>query len=115
MLSEAGRTLATRVTRKHRLAECFLSSLIGLPAQEAHDEACQWEHVISEAVERRLLELLGHPDRCPHGNPIPGLGELVAGSDHEQRPQDQRPAGPLQAPAGQEDPNRQGLSPATVT
>jgi DtxR family Mn-dependent transcriptional regulator len=41
-------------------------------------EACRWEHVISESVERRLVELLAHPDRCPHGNPIPGLDELVA-------------------------------------
>ncbi len=78
-LSETGRTLATRVMRKHRLAECLLVSVIKLPWEEVHIEACRWEHVISESVERRLFELLGHPDRCPHGNLIPGLAELLAG------------------------------------
>jgi DtxR family Mn-dependent transcriptional regulator len=77
-LTDAGRTLATRVMRKHRLAECLLVSVIQMPWEEVHVEACRWEHVISESVERRLYELLGHPDRCPHGNPIPGLAELVA-------------------------------------
>src|SRR5579862_5453011 len=76
-LTDAGRMLATRVMRKHRLAECLLVSVIQMPWEEVHIEACRWEHVISESVERRLYELLGHPDRCPHGNPIPGLDELV--------------------------------------
>jgi DtxR family transcriptional regulator, Mn-dependent transcriptional regulator len=77
-LSETGRTLATRVMRKHRLAECLLVDVIKLPWEEVHIEACRWEHVISESVELRLFELLGHPGRCPHGNLIPGLGELVS-------------------------------------
>jgi DtxR family transcriptional regulator, Mn-dependent transcriptional regulator len=76
-LSETGRTLATRVMRKHRLAECLLVDVIKLPWEEVHIEACRWEHVISESVERRLFELLSHPGRCPHGNLIPGLEELV--------------------------------------
>jgi DtxR family transcriptional regulator, Mn-dependent transcriptional regulator len=75
-LSEHGRTLATRVMRKHRLAECLLVNVIELPWEEVHIEACRWEHVISEHVERRLFELLGYPVRCPHGNVIPGLDEL---------------------------------------
>jgi DtxR family Mn-dependent transcriptional regulator len=75
-LSDTGRTLATRVMRKHRLAECLLVSVIKLPWEEVHIEACRWEHVISESVERRLLELLGYPVCCPHGNLIPGLPEL---------------------------------------
>jgi DtxR family transcriptional regulator, Mn-dependent transcriptional regulator len=78
-LSETGRVLAMRVMRKHRLAECLLVSVIDLPWEEVHIEACRWEHVISESVERRLFELLGHPERCPHGNLIPGLDELVSG------------------------------------
>jgi DtxR family transcriptional regulator, Mn-dependent transcriptional regulator len=78
-LSDLGRSLATRVMRKHRLAECLLVSVIKLPWEEVHIEACRWEHVISESVERRLFELLDHPDRCPHGNVIPGLAELVSG------------------------------------
>jgi DtxR family Mn-dependent transcriptional regulator len=76
-LTDTGRALATRVMRKHRLAECLLVSVIKLPWEEVHIEACRWEHVISESVERRLFELLDYPDRCPHGNVIPGLGELV--------------------------------------
>lgn len=79
-LSETGRTLATRVMRKHRLAECLLVAVIKLPWEEVHIEACRWEHVISESVERRLFDLLGHPDHCPHGNVIPGLGELAGGA-----------------------------------
>jgi DtxR family Mn-dependent transcriptional regulator len=75
-LSDVGRTLATRVMRKHRLAECLLVGVIELPWEEVHIEACRWEHVISESVERRLFELLGYPVRCPHGNVIPGLEEL---------------------------------------
>jgi DtxR family Mn-dependent transcriptional regulator len=75
-LTDAGRALATRVMRKHRLAECLLVSVIQMPWEEVHIEACRWEHVISESVERRLFDLLGHPDRCPHGNIIPGLDEL---------------------------------------
>ncbi len=76
VLTGTGRALATRVMRKHRLAECLLVSVIGLPWEEVHVEACRWEHVISEQVERRLVELLGYPVRCPHGNVIPGLAEL---------------------------------------
>jgi len=75
-LSDEGRTLATRVMRKHRLAECLLVGVIKLPWEEVHIEACRWEHVISESVERRVVELLGYPVRCPHGNLIPGLAEL---------------------------------------
>ena len=75
-LTDQGRALAVRVMRKHRLAECLLVEVIGLPWEEVHVEACRWEHVISEHVERRLVELLGYPVRCPHGNVIPGLAEL---------------------------------------
>ena len=75
-LSETGRALAMRVMRKHRLAECLLVDVIGLDWEDVHAEACRWEHVMSEAVERRLLDLLGHPTESPFGNPIPGLAEL---------------------------------------
>jgi DtxR family transcriptional regulator, Mn-dependent transcriptional regulator len=76
VLTDLGRTLAMRVMRKHRLAECLLISVIGLPWEEVHSEACRWEHVISEQVEKRLVELLDYPVHCPHGNVIPGLAEL---------------------------------------
>ena len=75
-LTEEGRRLAVRVMRKHRLAERLLTDVIGLEWELVHEEACRWEHVISETVERRLLELLGHPTESPYGNPIPGLDEL---------------------------------------
>jgi DtxR family transcriptional regulator, Mn-dependent transcriptional regulator len=75
-LTPEGETLATRVMRKHRLAECLLVDVIGLPWEEVHIEACRWEHVISDSVERRLADLLHYPVRCPHGNVIPGLDEL---------------------------------------
>jgi len=84
-MTDLGRMLATRVMRKHRLAECLLVSVIGLPWEEVHIEACRWEHVISDNVERRLVELLDYPVRCPHGNVIPGLAELGVPDDANKR------------------------------
>jgi len=75
-LTEHGRTKAIHVMRKHRLAERLLADVIGLDWAFVHDEACRWEHVMSERVERRLLVMLGHPKESPYGNPIPGLEEL---------------------------------------
>ena len=85
-LTDQGRALATRVMRKHRLAECLLVDVIGLDWEDVHAEACRWEHVMSEEVERRILELLDHPTTSPYGNPIPGLeelGEPLPGIDNE--------------------------------
>ena len=76
-LSDEGRALATAVMRKHRLAECLLVDVIGLDYADVHEEACRWEHVMSEAVERRLLTLLGNPTVSPFGNPIPGIDALL--------------------------------------
>jgi len=75
-LSEEGRLRATRVMRKHRLAERLLVDVIGLEWEYAHIEACRWEHVMSERVERKILGLLGERKESPYGNPIPGLDEL---------------------------------------
>lgn len=75
-LTNKGRTLAVSVMRKHRLAERLLVDIIGLPWEEVHAEACRWEHVMSEDVERRLVQVLNHPTTSPFGNPIPGLAEL---------------------------------------
>ena len=75
-LSERGRLLATRVMRKHRLAERLLTDVIGLEWEYVHDEACRWEHVMSERVERKILALLKDHHDSPYGNPIPGLDEL---------------------------------------
>lgn len=76
-LTPEGREAAVRVMRKHRLAECLLVDVIGMPWEQVHDEACRWEHVMSEAVERRVYELLKEPNVSPFGNPIPGLNDLV--------------------------------------
>ncbi|RLP77460.1 metal-dependent transcriptional regulator [Mycetocola tolaasinivorans] len=75
-LTTEGRRKAVQVMRKHRLAERLLSDVIGLEWELVHDEACRWEHVMSEQVERKLLEVLGHPTESPYGNPIPGLSDL---------------------------------------
>jgi DtxR family transcriptional regulator, Mn-dependent transcriptional regulator len=75
-LTPRGRSMAVRVMRKHRLAECLLVDVIGLDWEDVHAEACRWEHVMSEHVERRILTLLGNPSHSPFGNPIPGLDEL---------------------------------------
>ena len=75
-LSDAGHERAARVMRKHRLAECMLMDLLKLNPEHVHEEACRWEHVMSDEVERRMLELLGNPTKSPFGNPIPALSEL---------------------------------------
>ena len=75
-LTEKGRHEAVAVMRKHRLAERLLADIIGLSWEDVHIEACRWDHVMSEAVERRIVAMLKKPLVCPHGNPIPGLDEL---------------------------------------
>jgi len=75
-LTDSGRVKATRVMRKHRLAERLLLDVIGLEWELVHEEACRWEHVMSDHVERKLLALLPEPFESPYGNPIPGLAEL---------------------------------------
>ena len=76
-LTSKGRILATTVVRRHRLAERLLVDVIGLEWEKVHKEAALWEHVISADVEQKLIELLGDPATCPHGNPIPGSQQRV--------------------------------------
>jgi DtxR family Mn-dependent transcriptional regulator len=71
-LTEAGRRLAERVVRRHRLAERFITDILGLSWAVAHQEAGRWEHVMSTEVEQAMDAVLGSPTTCPHGNPIPG-------------------------------------------
>jgi DtxR family transcriptional regulator, Mn-dependent transcriptional regulator len=80
-LTDSGRARAVSVMRKHRLAERLLVDVIGLEWEFVHAEACRWEHVMSEAVERKLVKLLHNPTTSPYGNPIPGLDELVNDTD----------------------------------
>jgi DtxR family Mn-dependent transcriptional regulator len=76
-LTGSGRALATSIVRRHRLAERLLVDVIGLEWEKVHREADRWEHAISADVEAKLVELLGDPATCPHGNPIPGSGHRV--------------------------------------
>ena len=71
-LTPDGNRLAEKVVRRHRLAERFLTDILGLSWADAHAEAGKWEHVISEPVEEAMVRVLGDPTTCPHGNPIPG-------------------------------------------
>jgi len=73
-LTKKGMHLAETVVRRHRLAECFLTDVLGLSWADAHQEAGKWEHVISPTVEKAMVARLNDPTTCPHGNPIPGSG-----------------------------------------
>jgi DtxR family Mn-dependent transcriptional regulator len=89
-LTTDGERLGQRVVRRHRLAERFLTDILGLSWADAHKEAGKWEHVISTPVEEAIVRVLGDPTTCPHGNPIPGadyvapdmrpLSEIAVGS-----------------------------------
>ncbi|MEO8570906.1 MAG: metal-dependent transcriptional regulator [Chloroflexota bacterium] len=69
-LTTAGRTAADAIFRRHALLEWLLTSVIGLGWAESDDEAMRLQGSISPRVEARLDEMLGHPETCPHGNPI---------------------------------------------
>jgi DtxR family transcriptional regulator, Mn-dependent transcriptional regulator len=75
-LTKLGRHEAVSVMRKHRIAERLLADVIGLEWELVHEEACRWEHVMSENVERKILAMLDNLDVSPYGNPIPGLDAL---------------------------------------
>ncbi|MDA3019727.1 MAG: metal-dependent transcriptional regulator [Actinomycetota bacterium] len=76
-LTVKGQNLAQQVVRRHRLAERFLTDILGLSWADAHQEAGKWEHVISDDVEVAMNRVLGAPTTCPHGNPIPGSSYIA--------------------------------------
>ncbi len=76
-LTPDGQSLAQTMVRRHRLAERFLTDMLGLSWAEAHHEAGKWEHVISPRVEAAIIDKLDDPTTCPHGNPIPGSGYVA--------------------------------------
>ena len=78
-LTRKGMEVAVRVVRRHRLAELLLTNVLGMPWDEVQSEACMLEHAISDRVEERLMAVLGNPEVCPHGLPIPSK-DLVAPS-----------------------------------
>ncbi len=72
LLTDEGTVLATKVVRRHRIAERFLTDILGLSWATAHHEAGKWEHVLSAEVEEAMNRVLNNPTTCPHGNSIPG-------------------------------------------
>jgi DtxR family transcriptional regulator, Mn-dependent transcriptional regulator len=71
-LTDDGRIEATRRVRRHRLTARLLSDVIGLEWWKVHGRTTSWEALVDDDVEARIVELLGDPGTCPHGNPIPG-------------------------------------------
>ncbi|QQM67160.1 metal-dependent transcriptional regulator [Actinomyces weissii] len=87
-LTEEGRRRAAEVIRKHRLAERLLLDVIGMDRRLVHEEACRWEHVMSEQVEDRLAQILKAVDTDPFGNPIPQRDDLRPGPSDNEVPAD---------------------------
>ena len=93
VLTEGGARVALEMVRHHRLIEAYLHQALGYPLDEVHEEAERLEHVISELLEARMADYLGHPTHDPHGDPIPALdGTLPA---REERPLSALPTGAL--------------------
>ena len=81
-LTSAGRALALRVLRRHRLIEQFLSQTLNLTWDEVHEEAEHMEHAVSDTLVDRIDAYLGHPTTDPHGDPIPQAdGTMAAAAD----------------------------------
>lgn len=78
VLTIEGRRVAENIVRRHALAERLLTDLLKMPWHESHEEAHGVEHALTPKIEARLLQALGNPTTCPHGNPIPGLGRLAS-------------------------------------
>jgi len=72
-LTEAGRRIAIDVIRRHRLSERLLTDLLKIDWSRVHDHACRLEHAITDDLAEPLEDALGHPETCPHGNPIPTM------------------------------------------
>ena len=84
-LTQAGQLVALEVIRHHRIIETYLAQILGMPWDKVHDEAERLEHVLSEDLEARMMEALGHPTRDPHGAPIPGKNGEIAHGENEVR------------------------------
>lgn len=80
-LTEGGRVIAEALVRRHRLAERMLVDILGIPWHLCHEQAEDWEKVMTAEVEQAILSKLGGQATCPHGNPIPGTSSSVPWSD----------------------------------
>jgi DtxR family transcriptional regulator, Mn-dependent transcriptional regulator len=76
LFTDTGQSIAENIVRRHALAERLLTDLLKMPWHESHEEAHGVEHAMTPKLEAQLLQALGNPTTCPHGNPIPGLGSL---------------------------------------
>ena len=72
-LTKTGQTQADSIVRRHRLAERFLVEVLGFAWWKTHEEAERLEHAMSPEMEARMVTVLGDPQTCPHGNPMPGV------------------------------------------
>ncbi len=70
-LTASGLAEAERIERAHRLWETFLVERVGLPPDHVHPAAEDLEHTLDEPLVERVNDELGHPERDPHGAPIP--------------------------------------------
>ncbi len=78
-LTKAGRNLALRILRRHRLIELFLVRTLELTWDQVHEEAEHMEHAVSDMLIERIDEFLGRPETDPHGDPIPSADGLMRG------------------------------------
>ena len=80
-LTEEGRAIAEALVRRHRLAERMLVDILGIPWHQCHEQAEDWEKVMTAEVEEAILAKLEGDPTCPHGNPIPGTESAIPWSD----------------------------------
>jgi DtxR family Mn-dependent transcriptional regulator len=80
-LTGEGRVIAEALVRRHRLAERMLVDILGIPWHLCHEQAEDWEKVMTPEVEEAILSKLSGEPACPHGNPIPGTQSGVPWSD----------------------------------
>jgi DtxR family Mn-dependent transcriptional regulator len=77
-LTADGRRIAERIARRHRLAERLLVDVLGYAWWKTHEEAERIEHAMTDEMEERIAKVLGNPQTCPHGNPMPGVAPRPA-------------------------------------
>jgi DtxR family Mn-dependent transcriptional regulator len=85
-LTKAGKTLAFRMLRRHRLLELFLVRTLNLTWDQVHEEAENMEHAVSDMLIDRIDEFLGRPETDPHGDPIPSADGLMRGKGERAIP-----------------------------
>jgi DtxR family Mn-dependent transcriptional regulator len=93
VLTDAGRKLAMRMLRRHRLIELFLVQTLEIPWDQVHEEAEHMEHAVSDRLVDRIDQFLDRPAYDPHGDPIPAADGNLRGRSKRARPLTECPAG----------------------